>query len=70
MAWQSDTKRDDGLYIHKLADDKWAIRYRGNTLTECPCCGKALVSARIARLVADSFFLGLTHTDTPPPDAA
>ena len=54
--WESDTKRSDGLYVHKLATDNWAIRFNGQSLTECPCCNKGLVSLRIAKLVADRVY--------------
>ena len=56
MAWESDTKRVDGLYVHKLATDNWAIRYKGVTVTACPCCDKPFPSLRIARLVADAAY--------------
>ena len=61
--WQSDTKRSDGLYVHKLGADSWAIRFNGASVTECPCCGKGLVSQRVARLVADRVY-------PPQPEAA
>ena len=54
--WESDTKRRDGLYVHKLADDSWAIRYKGVSVTACPCCDKPLVSRRVACLVADAAY--------------
>ena len=53
--WESDTKRRDGLYLHKLADEAWAIRYKGKDVTACPCCDKPL-TRRAARLVADAVY--------------
>ena len=66
MEWQSDTKRSDGLYVCKLADTHWAIRFKGQTITECPCCDKPLLTARAARLVADVVFKPANGDGEPP----
>jgi hypothetical protein len=68
--WLSDTKRSDGLYVHKLADENWGIRFAGRTITACPCCGKVMPSARIARLVADNAYRPANGDGEPPPAAA
>lgn len=54
--WESDTKRADGLYVQKMANEKWVIRFNGTVHTSCPCCGRMMMSARAARLVADQQF--------------
>lgn len=56
MGWESDTKRSDGLYIYRHADNRWAIHHRGKVSTVCPCCGKSIPTQRIARIVADAFW--------------
>jgi hypothetical protein len=61
--WVSDTKRSDGLFVHKLATDNWAIRFKSVSVTACPCCDKPLVSLRSARLVADAAY---PLRDDPP----
>lgn len=54
--WVSDTKRRDGVYVHKLATENWAIRREGKSITACPCCNSPLRTLRTARLVADEFY--------------
>ena len=68
MAWESDTKRSDGLRIHKLTTDAWVILNKGQRIEWCPCCRRTILSARAARLVADMYFP--LANGSPPPEAA
>lgn len=64
--WESDTKRGDGLYVHKLANENWAIRHNGNVLVACPCCDKPFPSLRSARVCADAVFPLPDNEPSPP----
>ena len=52
--WTSETLRNDGLYINKLATEFWAIRHpNGVEVRRCPCCDAKFETLRAAKLVAD-----------------
>lgn len=54
--WVSDHLRRDGVRIERNPDDSdaWIVlAVGGQSIDQCPCCGKTLPNLRAARLVAD-----------------
>lgn len=69
--WISETRRDDGLYIHKLGTEFWAIRVEGRVIERCPCCDRPFVGRRAAQKVADAFCpVRKPPANGGPPEAA
>lgn len=64
---QRHETRSDGLMVHKLASENWAIRHHGQFTTRCPCCDKPFPSLRSARACADAMY---PLPDDDPPAAA
>ena len=53
--WQGERRIADGTRVYRRTTGEWAIvsSDERTMIIECPCCGRALLSAHAARCVAD-----------------